>query len=353
MTSTPSPTRGVSAVVVTYNSAHCIEECLRSLVTVVAPDELIVVDNASVDESLVAVRRAAPDAVVIESSANIGFGRACNLGVARARGDHVLFVNPDVVVTRADLAALRAALSVSVLGQLVPLLSSAQGAAAEHQIFPYRGWRRIVRERTLSLLRPREARHIARPARSAKNAWAAAALLVVSRREFLDLGGFDDRYFLYAEDVDLSRRYRERGLSLRLTGAIVGHHVGAASSDVGEGLRVAPLAWSILGSLEYLTIWDGERVGRRAASAALRTLRAELWLLQGLGSVPGLRRRARRKSQQVEEILAFLSSRAFEPDDPGLPPFCPGATAALSAALAPDSCRSRIREVPAGPREGA
>src|SRR5712692_8881096 len=93
---------GVSVVVVTYNSSHCVEQCLASVTEQLHPAEIIVVDNASDDDSVEIVRRAAPDAVVIESGTNLGFGRACNLGVARARCDAVMFVNPDVVISRAN-----------------------------------------------------------------------------------------------------------------------------------------------------------------------------------------------------------------------------------------------------------
>ena len=326
---------GISAVVVTYNSAHCIEQCLASVARQLRPAEIIVVDNGSNDDSVEAARRAAPDAVVIEAGANLGFGRACNRGVARARGDIIMFVNPDVVISRADQGGLDAALSQPRLGLLVPLLSELPDGPARHQIFRYRPWLRVVLSQTWSPLRPRELRRSDRRAGSAKNAWAAAALLFVRREEFVDLGGFDSRYFLYAEDLDLSRRYRDRGLSVRLTDSVVGHHSGGASSTPGDSLRIGPHGWSILGTLEYLSLWEGDRVAALAAETVLHSFRIQLRLLAGLVRVPGLRDRATRKQHQIEQLAEFVCAHALgeAEDGTGAPFYCPGARAALSSVL--------------------
>lgn len=332
MTSKAGPL-GISVVLATFNSAHCVEQCLASIAEQLAPDEIIVIDNASDDESVAAVRRAAQAAIVIESDTNLGFGRACNLGVAQARCDTVMFVNPDVVLSSANRRSLDAALTQPQLGLLVPLLSSGPGTVARHQIFPYRSWRRAVMQQTWSSLRPYELQRAPRPTRSTENAWAAAALLFVRKEEFLALGGFDDRYFLYGEDLDLSRRYRERGLGVRLTDSVIGHHSRSASSTSTDSLRVAPLAWSILGTLEYLSHWEGDRVARRAAATALRTFRLQRRLLSGLKRVPGLRDRATRKHEQIRKIEAFVHTEARAVGTTGASSYCPGARAALRAVL--------------------
>ena len=125
----------ITAVVVTYNSAHCVGECLGSIDAQLRPHEIVVVDNASTDGSVAEVRRVSPAALVIEPGENLGFGRACNLGVAHSSGDTVMFVNPDVSISRANLDALgRCLLEPKQLGLLVPLLSEAAGAAPRHQI---------------------------------------------------------------------------------------------------------------------------------------------------------------------------------------------------------------------------
>src|SRR5829696_1255573 len=89
----------ISAVVVTHDSGACVAACLASLRDALPRAEIVVVDNRSRDETLRVVRATAPQARVIANTDNLGFGRACNTGAAAARGSHVLFLNPDVVLT--------------------------------------------------------------------------------------------------------------------------------------------------------------------------------------------------------------------------------------------------------------
>ncbi len=324
---------GISVVLVTFNSSHCVEQCAASVLEQLRPDEIIVVDNASADESIAAARRAAPDAIVIESKTNVGFGRACNLGVAQARSATVLFINPDVVISTANHRDLELALMAPRLGLLVPLLSSGPGNVARHQVFRYRSWRRTVLPQAWSSVRPKELQAAPRPTSSLEDAWAAAALLFVRREEFLAVGGFDTRYFLYGEDFDLSRRYREYKFGVRLTDSVTGHHSGSASSTSSDSLRVAPLAWSLLGTLEYLSLWEGEPVAARAARAVLRSFRLQRWLLHGMRRVPGLRGRATRKYRQVERVEAFIYSHANALHVAASSSFCPDARVALRTAI--------------------
>jgi GT2 family glycosyltransferase len=147
-------------------------------------------------------------------------------------------------------------------------------------------------------------------------------VLVARREEFRSVGGFDPRYFLYVEDVDLSRRYQGRRLPLRLTDGLIAEHAGAASSASDDDTKPIPHAWSILGTLEYISIWEGEEAAARAARIALRSLRLQQTLLRLL---PG--RRFARKRGQVEAIEAFLVAHArAEPADGS---YCPGAQVPL------------------------
>lgn len=314
----------VSVVAVTFQSAHCIRGCLESVQRLLRPFEIIVVDNASDDGSAAVARSVAPHAVVLEPGANLGFGRACNLAVRRAHGDVVLFVNPDVVLTDIEAVPLQVALAADPFGLLVPLVAPS-GGRPRHQIFPYRRWPLLVLGQAWEHLRPRELKRPRRTARSAMHAWAAAPALLVRRDEFLAAGGFDERYFLYAEDMDLSRRYRQRGLPLRATAALVAAHSGGASS-AGEPTeaRIAADGWSLLGTLEYLSIWEGPAVAARAARLVTRSFALQRATLRAARHVPGLRGRAGRKARQVEELGAFL--REHVASERG---YCPGAAAAL------------------------
>ena len=143
-------------------------------------------------------------------------------------------------------------------------------------------------------------------------------MLLAARDEFLGLGGFDPRFFLYYEDRDLSHRYRNAGLPIATTDALRGTHLGTGSS-ADDGLRVTPMAWSLLGWIQYVAIHDGDRQARRAARTAVSTLRGLELLLRAPATLGW--DRAGRKRGQLRELLMTLHERAHA----GPAEFCPDA----------------------------
>jgi glycosyltransferase involved in cell wall biosynthesis len=110
--------RTISAVVVTYDSAACVGRCIASVKEALPNAELVVVDNGSQDETTRAVRESAPDARLIESGENLGFGCACNVGAEAAQGSYLLLLNPDVVVTAVQNHELHELLVLALSGSL-------------------------------------------------------------------------------------------------------------------------------------------------------------------------------------------------------------------------------------------
>ncbi len=292
----------ISVIVVTYDSAACVQGCIASIRCAFPDAELIVVDNASRDDTVDAVRAASPDVRLIRNESNLGFGRACNRGAEEARGSHLLFVNPDVVVTNVDGHQLDELLGPRPFGLVAPVLEGEADRRRAH-----RTWVREYISHTYGTLLPRELHLRGRTYNGDADAWVSGALLFASREEFLGLGGFDPRFFLYYEDQDLSRRYREAGLPVRMVEAIRGRHVGGGSS-LSDDLRAEPMAWSILGWIEYLWIHEGPASARRAARATLMTLHA---LRRGVGllAIAGSSR-GERKACQLDELLRLLSRDA-------------------------------------------
>ena len=91
-------TSTVSVVIVNYRGADDTLECVRHVRTLAWPVEqlqIVVVDNASGDDSVERIRAAAPDVTLVESATNTGFAGGCNLGVAHSTGQYVGFINPD------------------------------------------------------------------------------------------------------------------------------------------------------------------------------------------------------------------------------------------------------------------
>src|SRR5690349_16066209 len=115
----------LSIVIVSFNTRELLRECLRSLSAGAGESrfEAVVVDNASSDGSAEMVRSEFPDAILIESGGNHGFGAATNAGSRRARGDVIVWLNSDCVVAPGSLAALADHLAVSpAAGACGPLL---------------------------------------------------------------------------------------------------------------------------------------------------------------------------------------------------------------------------------------
>jgi GT2 family glycosyltransferase len=307
----------VSAILVTYDSADCVADCIRSIRKTLPGAQVIVVDNASRDRTTAIARATDESVILVELDENLGFGRACNIGAERAEGAHVLFVNPDARLVDANREALARLTAQRPFGLVAPALTDEPDRL---RIEP--SWAAELFARTVMMLRPREWRPRTRRSPRGNGWWASGALLLVERAEFLALGGFDPRFFLYFEDRDLCRRYRVAGFAIRTTDALRGTHEGGSSSTEDD-LRARPIAWGVLGWLEYVAITRGSVAADRTAAAALlllRGMRAGTRTLEAAGWT-----RARRKRLQLDEVLGLLAALAGAPDDG----FCPDARAAV------------------------
>jgi hypothetical protein len=187
----------LSVVVVTFNSAACIELCLESVRRHLPTAEIVVVDNASGDATP-EILQGHPDVGFVANVRNDGFGRACNLGAQEATSGHLLFLNPDVVVTHCDSEGLGQLLGAEPFGLVGPDSTEAQGLmGVQIEAHFLHDWF----EQTLGTLRPREWRRPRRrPEPPHGDAWLSGSMLLARRTEFHRLGGFDPRFFLYYED---------------------------------------------------------------------------------------------------------------------------------------------------------
>jgi N-acetylglucosaminyl-diphospho-decaprenol L-rhamnosyltransferase len=319
----------LSIIVVTFNSAACIVECLDSLHRSLPKAEVIVVDNGSHDGTggLLAARSTER---VLQSTENLGFARACNMGADAALGTHLLFINPDVVVREADHDRLRRLADRSPFGLVAPVLirkdrgrQRIEGGRTESH------WLRDYVSNTWLALWPRE---FPLPGSRSKHGhpadWVSAAMLLAKTSEFRRLGGFDSRFFLYYEDRDLCARYRKEGLPILTTAALAAVHVGSSSSP-REDLGVDALTWSLLGWLEYVFLHEGEETARRAARATISTLRLMNGTLRLARRGSLTLRRLDRKGDQIADVLVSLRQKAETTDSS---PYCPDARRVLAEA---------------------
>jgi GT2 family glycosyltransferase len=250
----------VGVVIVTYRSAETIPECLSSLrASSAAPIEIVVVDNASPDASLDAARRADPEAVLVGRPHNDGYAAGNNAGVAALAPDtaFVLFANPDTVWPQGSLDALLARLDDGI-GVLSPTLVSEAG---DVQPIVEDDLRLAAVLRGMTRLGPR----IRPRAAHGPVAWVHTAAALVPMGVVRAVGGFDERFFLFAEDADFCRRVRALGKRVEVTPEVRVTHIGGASMDASHdadalaGLRTRALA-------TYLEKYEG-KWARRAFGA--------------------------------------------------------------------------------------
>jgi GT2 family glycosyltransferase len=235
----------VSAVVVSHNTRDDLLRCLASLRDhAQLPIEVIVVDNASSDGSVEAVRRDFPAVRVIASPENLGFSRANNLGIREARAAYVLVINSDAEVRPGAVAALAAGLDsrndVAVVGPRTLSSDETIQISFGPALSPLAEWRQRrlvsgVRRRDASALR--EAGALA--GREHEPDWVSASCFLARRKALDAIGGFDEAFFLYEEDVDLCVRLRAAGWRIVFTpSAEVVHHLGRSMEHAPSRARI-------------------------------------------------------------------------------------------------------------------
>jgi N-acetylglucosaminyl-diphospho-decaprenol L-rhamnosyltransferase len=225
----------VSAVVVNYNARDHLLDCIRSL-RADGVEEIVLVDNASTDGSVEAVRRLDADVIVVPTGGNLGFGSAANRGLAVARGEYAAVLNPDAVVEGGTIKALAEALDADPgLGAVAPRVDNPDGTLYPSvRAFPSMG--DAVGHAFLGFVVPRN-RFSRRyrmldwdHAQAADVDWASGTCLMLRAGSLGEDGRFDESYFMYVEDVDLCWRLREAGWRVGYEpSARVVHTVGASS----------------------------------------------------------------------------------------------------------------------------
>jgi GT2 family glycosyltransferase len=235
----------VTAAVVSWNTRELLERCLRSLEPEARSGRLEawVVDNGSSDGSAGAARSLAPWAQVLEPGSNLGFGPAVNLVAARTESEWLLVANADVALEPGALDKLLAAGADPRIGCVAPRLLAPDGTT-EHSVHPFPTLRFTTAFNLgLHRLSARGADRLCLeghwdPERRRAVPWAIGACLLLRRRAFEQAGGFDERQWLFAEDLELGWRLRDRGwVTWYEPAARVRHASGAATASAFGSAR--------------------------------------------------------------------------------------------------------------------
>jgi GT2 family glycosyltransferase len=239
----------VDVVIVSYNSTNDLPGCIAAVRHWHHTGRVIVVDNASTDDSASVAHELADEVVVSEQ--NVGYGAGQNLGVSRASAPFFLALNPDArVVPDALERGLVLAEGHPEIAALQGVILRARDDAPERTHGREPGLADLVSHRLR--LRQRFGEGVLRraapmfglryfsdrvPSGAVDTPFLAAVAPLIRRSAFLAVGGFDERYFLYAEDIDLSRRLRMRGWRLLSLPDTWAYHEGGASTAAEPALR--------------------------------------------------------------------------------------------------------------------
>jgi len=232
----------VAVVIVTHFSGGHLGACLASIPTASAtPTQTVIVDNATTDSSVRDVVAAFPGVRFIEAGGNLGYGRAVNVGAAALPDgiEWILVTNPDTVFAPGSIDVLReVAESDPSIGSVGPRILNADGSVYPsaralpslrtgigHALFarawPSNPW-------TARYLRSDVYR--SEDAEPAAAGWLSGAAVLVRRSAFDRIGGFDPRFFMYFEDVDLGKRLGEAGWVNLYAPAASVEHAGGEST---------------------------------------------------------------------------------------------------------------------------
>lgn len=226
----------IAVVIPNWNGRDLLPACLQAIRETRGDLslEVVVVDNASEDDSVALLRAHHADVKIVESPRNEGFACACNRGAAASTAPLLLMLNTDALLQPNALRRLRELLLAKPRAAVVgPQLRYPSGRfQSSHSPFPdlWQEWMIIT-----GLGRLLHGRHFpSRPAEEESGAqrggWVGGACLLMRREAFDDVGRFDEGYFMYAEEMDLCYRLQRAGWEVWYEPAAVVVHVHAASA---------------------------------------------------------------------------------------------------------------------------
>ncbi len=200
---------GFSIIIVNYNTKNFLKNCLDSIFKYYPGQvpEVIVVDNNSSDGSAGMVRKNFPAVKLIANQKNIGFGAANNQGAEAAENDFLFFLNSDIIIKEDIFSpALKVFAQSSHLGILAPLLLLPNNQPQPYAYGSFPSLLRLAKQKIISSPKVKLAAN-----QSQIVDWVSGAAMAVRKKVFAQIGGFDQNFFMYFEDIDLCWRARQAG----------------------------------------------------------------------------------------------------------------------------------------------
>ncbi len=249
----------LSICIVNWNGGEFLRSCLDTLYGGMGDTdfEVIIVDNGSTDGSAAEAGRLFPEAMVVEHGRNDGFAAANNIAIDRSTGRYLLFLNPDTVVEPGSfermIAFLDGEVSAGALGCTLyhPVTGAVESSARTYPDLLPLFWNLVNLDRLFpssSFFGRYRMSHRSMDERREVD-WVTGACMMVRREAVEAVGGFDDGFFMYCEDIDICYRIKADGWKIfYIPEARIGHYRGRSSERLkreGEG------ALSVWGARQY------------------------------------------------------------------------------------------------------
>ncbi len=321
----------VGVVIVSYEGASLISQCIDALIYATIPEEAIVlVDNGSGDETVNIVRERYSHVRVIRLDRNRGYGAACNIGIMASRNEYVLLVNNDATVTKNFLQGLLdcirsdnriGAVQSTILTHDSPPRIDSVGSFITRTGFLYHD--------RFGTIYPGDEVVV-----SCRNTFSAKGACLLLRRSALkEISLFDEDFFLYFEETDLCWRMWLRGFEVRVSGSSLAYHIGGATSGSLPSSFVVYHSFrnritSLLKNLELRSLLSILPLhlliclllaaaymiyGKKDCGAAI--LRAGLWNVKNLDSTMMKRGQIQRSRVLRDKVLFSYSSEGLRLKD--------------------------------------
>lgn len=228
----------VSIIIVNYNTKDLTRNCLKSVFeqTKNITFEVIVSDNGSIDGSIEMIKSEFPQVVLIENNANLGFGKANNIGSKNAIGKYLFFLNSDTLLTSnvLELFIKYANTHENEFGIIGGNLINANGkpvhSCRKNYSIENNEFKKIFDNIYLKIKKQRrDYNYLSKPL---EVDFVPGADMFIKKDFFINIGGFDESFFMYYEDFDLCIRCKENGKKIiSLPTVKIAHLEGASSKD--------------------------------------------------------------------------------------------------------------------------
>lgn len=227
----------LSVIIVSFNTKKILDGCLasveKSLIGTPISWEVLVVDNASADGSREMIHKKYPRTIVVSNRENVGFGKANNQGIKKAKGDYIVLLNSDTIVQDDALSKLlqfsRAHPTAFVGPKLFNSDGTPQTSGGPFLTLPVVFAALFLKGdyNTITRQSPDRTRYID---------WVSGACIIAPKKLFLDTLLFDEGIFMYMEEIDLLMRARKKGYrTICYPGAHITHLGSGSSTDRRRG----------------------------------------------------------------------------------------------------------------------